>query len=78
MLSSPLLCHTVAGSAYSFSSVIYGEIVGWIIGWGLLLEYFLAVSAEATGFASYFNNNILAPIGIHLPKALEAGPMEAE
>lgn len=66
----------VAGSAYSFGSVIYGEIVGWIIGWGLLLEYFLAVSAEATGFASYFNNNILAPIGIHLPKALEAGPME--
>ena len=52
------------------------EVVGWIIGWGLLFEYFLAVSAEATGFASYFNNNILAPIGIHLPKALEAGPME--
>ena len=34
----------VAGSAYSFGSVIYGEVVGWIIGWGLLLEYFLAVS----------------------------------
>lgn len=66
----------VAGSAYSFGSVVYGEIVGWLIGWGLLLEYFLAVSAEATGFASYFNNNILEAIGINLPKSLQAGPME--
>ncbi|GEO69689.1 APC family permease [Levilactobacillus acidifarinae] len=66
----------VAGSAYSFGSVVYGEIVGWILGWALILEYFLAVSAEATGFASYFNNNILDAIGIHLPKALQAGPME--
>lgn len=66
----------VAGSAYSFGSVIYGEFVGWLLGWALILEYFLAVSAEATGFASYFNNNLLAAIGIHLPKALQAGPME--
>ncbi|HJE44864.1 APC family permease [Levilactobacillus namurensis] len=66
----------VAGSAYSFGSVIYGEVVGWILGWALILEYFLAVSAEATGFAAYFNNNILAAMGINLPKALQAGPME--
>ncbi len=66
----------VAGSAYSFGSVIYGEFVGWLLGWALILEYFLAVSAEATGFASYFNNNILAAIGVHVPKALQAGPME--
>ncbi|MCT6859062.1 MAG: amino acid permease, partial [Apilactobacillus sp.] len=37
---------------------------------------FLAVSAEATGFAAYFNNNILAAIGINLPTALQASPME--
>ncbi|KOY72372.1 Amino acid transporter [Apilactobacillus kunkeei] len=66
----------IAGSAYSFGSVVYGEIVGWILGWALILEYFLAVSAEATGFAAYFNNNILAAIGIHLPAALQASPME--
>lgn len=66
----------VAGSAYSFGSVIYGEIVGWILGWALLLEYFLAVSAEATGFASYFNDNILQAMGLKLPAALQAGPME--
>lgn len=66
----------VAGSAYSFGSVIYGEIVGWILGWCLILEYLLAVAAEATGFASYFNDNLLASLGIHLPRALEAGPFE--
>ncbi|KPN81388.1 APC family permease [Apilactobacillus kunkeei] len=66
----------IAGSAYSFGSVVYGEIVGWILGWALILEYFLAVSAEATGFAAYFNNNILDAIGIHLPTALQASPME--
>lgn len=66
----------VAGSAYSFGSVVYGEIIGWILGWGLILEYFLAVSAEATGFASYFNNNILAAIGFNIPKVLQNGPMQ--
>ncbi|MHA8111492.1 APC family permease [Lactobacillaceae bacterium Melli_B4] len=66
----------IAGSAYSFGSVVYGEFVGWILGWSLILEYFLAVSAEATGFAAYFNNNILAAMGINIPKALQAGPLE--
>lgn len=66
----------IAGSAYSFGTVVYGEIVGWMIGWALILEYFLAVSAEATGFAAYFNNNLLASMGINLPKVLQNGPME--
>jgi len=66
----------VAGSAYSFGAVIYGEIIGWILGWALILEYFLTVSAEAVGFASYFNNNILGAFGITLPKFLSAGPLE--
>lgn len=66
----------VAGSAYSFGSVVFGEIIGWILGWALILEYFLAVSAEATGFAAYFNDNLLSAVGINLPKALQAGPME--
>ena len=66
----------VAGSAYSFGAVIYGESVGWILGWALILEYFLTVSAEAVGFASYFNNNILGAFGIQMPKFLAAGPLE--
>ncbi|MDF7637392.1 amino acid permease [Leuconostocaceae bacterium ESL0958] len=63
----------VAGSAYSYGSVIYGQVVGWLLGWSLILEYFLAVSAISTGFAAYFNN-LLGQLGIPLPKALQAGP----
>lgn len=66
----------VAGSAYSFGSVVYGEIIGWMLGWALILEYFLAVAAEATGFAAYFNNNLLSALGLNLPKALQNGPLE--
>ncbi|GAO99398.1 APC family permease [Fructobacillus ficulneus] len=65
----------VAGSAYSYGSVIYGEIIGWILGWSLILEYFLAVSAIATGFSAYFNN-LLGEMGWSLPHALQAGPGE--
>lgn len=66
----------VAGSAYSFGSVVYGEFIGWLLGWALILEYFLAVSAEATGFAAYFNNNILSAMGFNLPASLRNGPFE--
>lgn len=62
----------VAGSAYTYSYVIFGELIAWIVGWCLLLEYGLAVAAVATGWSSYFNS-LLAGLGIHIPKAL-SGP----
>ncbi len=65
----------VAGSAYSYGTVIYGEIIGWLLGWSLILEYFLAVSAIATGFSAYLGN-LLTIFNIHIPKALMSGPME--
>lgn len=65
----------VAGSAYSYGTVIYGEIIGWLLGWSLILEYFLAVSAIATGFSAYLGN-LLTIFNIHMPKALMSGPME--
>ena len=68
----------VAGSAYSFGSVIYGEIIGFLLGWSLILEYFLASAAIATGFSAYFNNNLLSSINIHLPNALLSGPGNPE
>ncbi|MBS9335622.1 amino acid permease [Fructobacillus sp. M1-13] len=63
----------VAGSAYSYGSVIYGEIIGWLLGWSLILEYFLAVSAIATGFSAYLNS-LLQQMGLGLPTMLQAGP----
>lgn len=64
----------VAGSAYSFGNVLYGESIGWFLGWALILEYMLAVAAVSTGWASYFNSFISA-LGLHMPQAL-SGPFD--
>lgn len=61
----------IAGSAYSFGNIIFGEVVGWFLGWALILEYMLAVAAVSTSWAAYFNS-LLAGFGIHMPKALTA------
>ena len=55
-----------AGSAYTYGYVALGEIVGWFIGWDLLLEYIAIVGVVAIGIASYLTQ-FLGGIGIHLP-----------
>ncbi|GKT02709.1 APC family permease [Furfurilactobacillus sp. WILCCON 0119] len=59
----------IAGSAYSYGNVIYGQFIGWLLGWALVLEYMLSVAAVSTGWAGYFNA-LLAGFNIHMPKAL--------
>ncbi|MDD1701915.1 MAG: amino acid permease [Methanoregula sp.] len=59
----------VAGSAYTYCYVTLGEIWAWIIGWDLILEYGLAVSAVAIGWSGYMNA-LLASLGLVLPPAL--------
>lgn len=61
------------GSAYGYAYAALGEIVAWIIGWALILEYGMAVSAVAVGWSGYFNNALTAA-GIELPAALLAAP----
>lgn len=61
------------GSAYGYSYVAFGEIVAWIIGWILLLEYSVSVAAVANGWSGYFNNALHA-IGMGLPDALTKSP----
>lgn len=50
----------VAGSAYSYGNIIYGEFIGWLMGWALILEYMLAVATVAAGWSSYFTAFLLA------------------
>ncbi|KRM19648.1 amino acid transporter [Ligilactobacillus hayakitensis DSM 18933 = JCM 14209] len=64
----------VAGSAYSFGNVIFGELIGWILGWALVLEYMLAVAAVATGWSAYFNS-FISGFGLHIPKVI-SGPFD--
>ncbi len=66
----------VAGSAYSYSYATMGELVGWIIGWDLILEYAVAAAAVAVGWSGYLRV-ILSGIGIHLPVALTHAPGSA-
>jgi APA family basic amino acid/polyamine antiporter len=56
----------VAGSAYTYSYATLGELVAWIIGWDLTLEYAIGNVAVAISWANYFNV-LLEGFGIHLP-----------
>src|SRR3546814_16924419 len=42
-----------AGSAYSYSYMVLGEVIAWVVGWSLILEYSLVVSAVAVGWSGY-------------------------
>ena len=58
-----------AGSAFSWISVVFGEFFGWIAGWALLAEYFIAVAFVGSGFSANIRG-LLAPIGFNLPASL--------
>ncbi|RNB55054.1 amino acid permease [Brevibacillus gelatini] len=59
----------VSGSAYTYSYTAFGELVAWMIGWDLILEYGVASAAVASGWSGYAQG-LLAGFGIHLPVAL--------
>jgi APA family basic amino acid/polyamine antiporter len=63
----------VAGSIYTYSYATLGELVAWMIGWDLLLEYGLATSTVAVGWSGYFQS-LLSGFGVALPAALTAAP----
>jgi APA family basic amino acid/polyamine antiporter len=63
----------VAGSIYTYCYATMGELVAWMIGWDLLLEYGLATSAVSVGWSGYFQS-LMAGFGLHLPVALTAAP----
>src|SRR5436853_7148650 len=57
-----------SGSAYTCSYVVIGELVAWVIGWSLILEYSLVVSAVAVGWSGYAAG-FMASVGAALPDA---------
>lgn len=64
----------VAGSAYTYSYVALGEIIAWIIGWDLILEYAVSAGAVAIGWSGYFTD-LLKAIGIVLPRWATSSPL---
>lgn len=66
----------IAGSAYTYAYVSFGEIIAWIIGWALILEYAIGNIVVAISWSGYFNN-LLEAFGLHLPPWLTADPSTA-
>lgn len=62
-----------SGSAYTYSYTVLGEGLAWIVGWSLILEYSLVVTAVAIGWSGYAST-FLGGAGLNLPDALLAGP----
>lgn len=63
----------VSGSAYTYAYATLGEIIAWIIGWDLLLEYAVGASAVAVGWSAYLQN-VFRSLGFHLPDVLSHAP----
>lgn len=61
----------IAGSAYTYGYATLGELVAWIIGWDLCLEYAFGASTVASGWAGYFNS-LLQQFHIYLPPQITA------
>jgi APA family basic amino acid/polyamine antiporter len=67
----------VAGSAYTYSYAVLGEIVAWIIGWDLILEYAVSNMSVAVGFSAYLQDLCENLFGFHLPEHFAFPPFPA-
>ena len=56
----------IAGSAYTYSYATMGELVAWIIGWDLMLEYAVGAATVAIAWSEYLNK-VLEYVGLHVP-----------
>lgn len=63
----------VSGSAYTYSYVTFGELIAWILGWALILEYSIGNIVVAISWSSYFKNILENVFGINLPDYLGIG-----
>jgi APA family basic amino acid/polyamine antiporter len=66
----------VSGSAYSYSYATLGELVAWIIGWDLLIEYGFSVATVAVGWGGYVKDLLDSLFGVALPDAIAQPPGE--
>ena len=67
----------ISGSAYTYAYVSFGEVVAWIIGWALILEYAIGNIVVAISWSGYFNN-LLEGFHIHLPGWLSTNASNAQ
>ncbi|MEU6680609.1 amino acid permease [Streptomyces sp. NPDC046853] len=66
----------VAGSSYSYAYATMGELIAWVCGWCLVLEYGVSVAAVAVGWGEYLNELLDGTIGVTIPDVLSSAPGE--
>lgn len=66
----------VSGSAYTYSYAVMGEILAWMVGWALILEYAVAAGAVSVGWSGYVVGLIENAFGIDIPNTLVLGPLD--
>jgi len=66
----------VSGSAYTYSYAVMGEMLAWMVGWALILEYAVAAGAVSVGWSGYVVGLIENALHIDIPNALVRGPMD--
>jgi len=66
----------VSGSAYTYSYAVMGELVAWMVGWALVLEYAIAAGAVSVGWSGYVVGLFQALTGIDVPKDFVLGPID--
>jgi amino acid transporter len=64
----------LSGSAYTYSYVVLGEFIAWMVGWALILEYAVAASAVSVGWSNYFVGLVERSFQVDIPDMLTRGP----
>jgi APA family basic amino acid/polyamine antiporter len=66
----------VSGSAYTYSYAVMGELLAWMVGWALILEYAIAAGAVSVGWSGYVVGLAENVFHLHIPHALVRGPLD--
>ncbi len=66
----------VSGSSYSYTYATMGELVAWVCGWCLILEYGVSVAAVAVGWGDYLNELLNGTIGVTIPEVFSSAPTD--
>ncbi len=64
----------VAGSAYTYTYAVMGELLAWMVGWALILEYAVGASAVAVGWSGYMVGQLRNLLGVEVPMEWVNGP----
>lgn len=65
-----------SGSVYSYAYASVGELIAWVVGWCLILEYGVGVAAVSVGWSEYLSAGLSDAFGINIPDEFLRGPMQ--